>query len=122
MRVLSRSKKAAARAPSGPAPAVLAMGSRDRAGASAGPRLSAIDLDDERIALAAARANRGAPEPAAAPAQLVDQRAEDASPRDADGVTERHSTSVDVDLLLVDAQHPDRVQRHRGKGLVDLPQ
>ena len=68
------------------------------------------------------RADRRAAEAAAAPAQLVDERAEDAGARGADRVAERDGAAVDVDAVLVDAEHPDRVQRHRGERLVDLPQ
>src|SRR6186713_1871517 len=57
MRVLSRSKKAA--------PATW-------------PRLAAVHFDDHRVALAAARADRRAAEPAAAAPQLVDERHQDA--------------------------------------------
>src|ERR1700759_4671856 len=99
MRVLSRSKNAALRGPS-----------------------AAIDLDDHRVALASARADRGAAEAAAATAQLIDQGAEDARARGADGMAQRDRPAVDVDLVLVDAEHPDRVERDRGEGLVDLPQ
>ena len=37
-------------------------------------------------------------------------------------MAERDRAAVDVDLLLVDAEHPDRVDRDRGEGLVDLPE
>ena len=37
-------------------------------------------------------------------------------------MAERDRAAVDVDLVLVDAEHPDRVQRHRRERLVDLPQ
>ena len=40
----------------------------------------------------------------------------------ADRVAERDRAAVDVDLLLVDAEHPDRVEGDRGEGLVDLPE
>src|SRR6185437_7153000 len=75
MRVLSRSKKAALRAPR-PAPGC----------GSPGAPSAAIDLDDDRVALATARADRGAAEAAAAAAQLVDEGPEDARPGGADGV------------------------------------
>src|ERR1700722_13508485 len=80
------------------------------------------DLQDNRVALSAAGADRGAAVAAAATAQLVDERADDARAGSADRVTEGNSTTVDVDLVLVDAEHPDRVERDRGEGLVDLPQ
>ena len=62
MSVLSRSKKAA------PARAM-------RQGYEAAGPLGAVDLDDDRVALAAAGADRRHAEPAAAPAQLVHERA-----------------------------------------------
>src|SRR5437660_12727699 len=102
MRVRSRSKNAAP---------VAALGG-----------LPAIHLDDDRVALATARADRRAPEAAAAAAQLVHERAQDARAGGSDRVPEGDRATVDVDLVLVDPEHPDRVQRHRGEGLVDLPQ
>src|SRR5690348_15767728 len=95
----------------------ISVRSRSKKAASA-----AIDLDDHRVALTAARADRGAAQPAAAPAQLEHERAEDPRARGADRVAERDRAAVDVDLVLVDPEHPDRVQRHRREGLVDLPQ
>src|SRR5919197_714872 len=71
---------------------------------------------------AAAGADRGAAEPAAAPAQLVDERADDACAGGTDRVPERDRAPVHVDLVLVDAEHPHRVDRHRRERLVDLPQ
>src|SRR5947209_10938307 len=95
--------------------------SKNAAGEPAGPS-AAIDLDDHRVALAAAGADRGAPEAATAAAQLEHQRAEDPCSRGADRVAERNRSAVHVDLVLVDAQHPHRVEGDRGEGLVDLPQ
>src|SRR5688500_10353379 len=95
MSVLSRSKKAA---------------------------LRAIDLEDDRVALAPAAADGRHAEAAAAPLELVHERADDATARSADGMPERDRAAVDVDLVLVDAEHPDRVEGDRGEGLVDLPQ
>src|SRR6478735_12632250 len=103
IRVLSRSKKAAAR-DIGPFPA---------------PGLGAVDFDHDRVALAAAAADRGDAEAATAAAKLVDERADDAGAGGADRVTEGDRAAVHVDLLLVDAEHPHRVQRDRGEGLVD---
>src|ERR671917_2736269 len=98
MSVLSRSKKAAAR------------GS------------AAIYLDYDRVALAAARADRGHAEPAAAAPQLVRERHQDARAARPDRVAEGDRAAVHVHLGLVDAQHSHRVERHRGEGLVDLEQ
>ena len=44
------------------------------------------------------------------------------APGGADRVAERDRAAVDVDLVLVDAEHPHRVERDRGEGLVDLPE
>ena len=62
------------------------------------------------------------PSAAAPAAQLVDERAEDPRAGGADRVTEGDRAAVDVDPVLVDPEHPDRVQRDRGERLVDLPQ
>src|SRR5256714_192869 len=132
--VLSRSKNAAARARplalgpaagSGARPALSPAGARgvtERGCESGiGPALG-LDPQDYRVALAPARADRCAAQPAAAAAQLEHEAAEDARARGADGVSQRDGPAVDVDALLVDAQHADRVQGHRGEGLVDLPE
>src|ERR1700722_9411998 len=79
------------------------------------------DLDDERVALPATGADGDAAEAAAATAQLVDDAAKDAGTGGADRVAERDGASVDVDLVLVDAEHAHRVERDRGERLVDLP-
>src|SRR5436305_10142880 len=81
----------------------------------------ARDVDDDRVALSSTRADGRAALPSAASAQLQHERAQDARARRADRVAERHGAAVDVDLVLVYAEHPDRVQGHRGEGLVDLP-
>src|SRR4051795_6337073 len=85
IRVLSRSKKAAARDIVSP-----------------GSALGAGDLDHDRVALAAAAADRRDTEPAAPPAQLVEQRADDPRARGADRMAERDRAAVDVDARLVD--------------------
>src|SRR5215218_4154860 len=82
--------------------------------------LGACDLEDHRVALTAAGADRRDAEAAATPPQLVDQRAEDACARGTDRVAQRDRAAVDVHLGLVDAEHPHRVDRDRGEGLVDL--
>ncbi len=108
MRVRSRSKNAALCAGALPSP-LWASSAR-------------IHLDDHGVALAAARADRRAAQAAAAPAQLEHERAEDARARGADRMAERDGAAVDVDLVLVDPEHADRVQRDRSERLVDLPQ
>src|SRR5579871_839934 len=92
-----------------------------RSVAAAGMR-SRSDADEDRVALSAARADRGAAQPAAAAAQLVDERGEDSRAGGADRVAERDGAAVDVDALLVDAEHPDRRDHDRCERLVDLPQ
>src|SRR3954454_9886103 len=80
------------------------------------------DLDDHVVALAAARADRGAAEPAAAALELERERPEDPGAGGADRMAERDGAAVHVDLVLVDAEHPDRVEHHGGERLVDLPE
>src|SRR5205085_8174697 len=94
-----------------------------RAGYGAGAnRLSvAVHLEDDRVALPAAGADRRAAQAATAAAKLVDQRADDASARRADGVPQGDRPAVHVHLLLVDPEHPHRVDRDRRERLVDLP-
>src|SRR5690348_3513566 len=108
MRVRSRSKNAALCAGTVPSP-LWASSAR-------------IHLDNNGVALATARADRRAAKATATPAQLQDERAEDPRARCADRVTERDGAAVDVDLVLVDPEHPDRVQRDRRERLIDLPQ
>src|ERR671915_1011386 len=98
MSVLSRSKKAAP------------LGS------------AAIDLNDHRVALATAGADRRHPEPAASAPQLVRERHQNARAARANRVAERDRAAVDVHLRLVHAEHPHRVERNRREGLVDLEQ
>src|ERR1700712_5643545 len=107
--VRSRSKKTAEE--EGDGDAVIAIQPR-----------SAVDAQDDRVALATAGADGRDAEPAATTAQLVDDRAEDAGARSADRVAERDRAAVDVDAVLLDAELADRLQRHGGEGLVDLPQ
>src|SRR3954468_4250709 len=90
---------------------------RDRQGV-----LVSVDLDEDGVALAAARADGGAAEAAAAPAQLVDERPDDAGARRADGMAQGDRSAVDVDLVLVDSEHAHRVDRDRRERLVDLPE
>src|ERR1700679_2016818 len=99
IRVLSRSKKAAPRL-----------------------KLAPRYFDHDRVALTAAGADRGDAEAAATAAELMNECADDAGSRGADRVAEGDRAAVDVDLLLVDAEHPHRVEGDRGEGLVDLPE
>src|SRR5215211_6884926 len=73
------------------------------------PRSCKSDLDEERVALPAAGADRGESEPASVPAQLVDHRREDAGARRADWVAEGDSAAVDVHPVGVRSQHLRRV-------------
>src|ERR1700729_2305923 len=98
------------------------MSVRSRSKNAAGDPSAAIDLDDHGVALAATGADRGPPEPAAAAPKLEQERAEDAGAGGADRVAERDRAAVDVDLVLVEAEHPHRVERHRRERLIDLPQ
>src|SRR5579864_3330812 len=77
-------------------------------------------LDEERVALAAAGADRGETEPAAAATELVHHRPEDAAAACADRVTERDRAPVHVHDPLVGAEHARRVGRDGGERLVDL--
>ena len=89
---------------------------------SIGARLAAVDLDDHRVALAAAGADRRHAEPAAAAAQLVAPASSGCARRCPDRVAERDRAAVDVHLRLVHAEHAHRVERDRGERLVDLEQ
>src|SRR5680860_1120464 len=91
------------------------------AGRGGAARCKGSDLDDYGVALASAGADRGDAEPAAATTELVDERTDYARAGGADRVTEGDRAAVDVDVLLIDAEHPHRVERDRGEGLVDLP-
>src|SRR5581483_11800736 len=102
--VLSRSKKAAALAAEPPS------------------ALPAVNLEHDRVPLPAPGADRGAAEAAAPAAELVDQGADDARAGGADRVPEGDGAAVHVHPLLVHAQHPQRVEGHRGERLVDLPE
>src|SRR4029077_2154656 len=74
-----------------------------------------------RVALPPAGADRRAAQATAAPAQLVHDRAENPRARSADRMAERDGPAVDVDAVLVNAEHADRVERDRGERLIDLP-
>src|SRR5436190_15141116 len=89
---------------------------------NAASRSDAIYFDDDGVALATAGANRGHAEAAAAAAQLVHERAQDAGSGGADRMTERDRPAVHVHLRLVDAEHPHGVESDRGERLVDLEQ
>src|SRR5437763_1964974 len=91
-RTAASSWDAAARGAAGAVKRSAAAGSDPAAGA---PELSAaIHLDDDRVALAAAGADRRAPEAAAAPAQLEHERAQDARAGGADGMAESNRATV----------------------------
>src|SRR4029077_13091177 len=63
--------------------------------------LSPVDLDEDRVALAAAGTNRGATQAAAAAPELVHQRADDAGAGGADRMAQGDGAAVHVDLVLV---------------------
>src|SRR5579884_4363658 len=78
------------------------------------------DRDQERVALAAAGADRREAEAAAVAAQLVHHRGDDPPAGRADRVAERDCAAVDVHLLLVRSEQPGRVPRDGRERLVDL--
>src|SRR6059058_3517387 len=80
-----------------------------------------LDLDDHRVALTTAGADRRAAEAPAASAELEHQAAEDACSGGADRMAECDRAAVDVHPVLVDPQDPYRVERDGGERLVDLP-
>src|SRR5919108_2914469 len=79
-----------------------------------------LDLEEDGVALAAARADGCQPEPAAVPPQLVDHRREDARARGTDWMTERDGAPVHVHLLRVGAEHLRRVEDDRRERLIEL--
>ena len=79
-----------------------------------------LDLDEDGVAPAAARADRGEAEPAAVSAQLVHHRREDAGAGGADRMAEGDRASVHVDALRVGAEQLGRVDDDGGEGLVEL--
>jgi hypothetical protein len=81
-----------------------------------------LDAEDDGVTLIAARADRGAAEAAASAFELVDERAENAGAGGADRVAEGNRAAIDVNARVVDREGPDRVERDRGEGLVDLPE
>ena len=56
------------------------------------------------------------------PLELVERRAEQHRAGRAERMAERDRAAVDVDPLGIDPEAADRLQRHRGEGLVDLPE
>ena len=81
-----------------------------------------VHLEHRRRAHAAAGAQRPDPDAAAAPAQLVDQRHQDAGARGAHRVPEPDGATVDVDDVVREAELAGAGHRHGGEGLVDLDQ
>ena len=78
------------------------------------------DLDQQRVALPAAGADRGETEPAAVAAQVVHHRPEDPAAARADRMAERDGAAVHVHALLVGAEQRRRMLRDRRERLVDL--
>src|ERR1700730_17534319 len=74
----------------------------DAGGAGA---ISSGDTDERGLALGNAATDAGGAETAAAPAQLVEQRHEDARPAGPDGMADRDRAAVDVDQLGVHLEH-----------------
>src|SRR5579864_4960824 len=79
-----------------------------------------LDLDQERVALPTAGADRREAETAAVPAQLVDHRAENAPTARADGVAECNGAAVHVRDIRVSAEHLHRVDGDGRERLVHL--
>src|SRR5919109_2318288 len=79
-----------------------------------------LDLDQKRVALSAARADRSEAETTAVSAELVDHRPEDSRTRRADRMTESDGAAVHVHLLRIGAKHLRRVEDDRRKRLVQL--
>src|SRR3954454_12928025 len=80
------------------------------------------NFEQDRLALSAAAAQRGDAATAAAPAQLVGEREDQAQPGPGEWVAERDRAAVDVDALEVDAEIGSGGQHDAREGLVDLPQ
>src|SRR5690606_33924856 len=80
------------------------------------------NLDQQRVALTAATAQRTDAGAAAAPPQLVHQVHHQAGTGRTDRVAERDGATVDVDLLLRYAELPGGHQAHGGERFVDLHQ
>ena len=80
------------------------------------------DPEQQRVTLAAAAAQRGRAEPTAPAAELVDQVQRDPGAGGAERVPDGDGAAVDVDLVLVDAEVPHRLDGHRRERLVDLDQ
>src|SRR5439155_11215078 len=78
--------------------------------------------DDQRVSLPTTAAQRRRADAQAAALQLVREGQDQARAAGADRVSQRDGAAVDVDAVLVDRQHPRRIQRHRGERLVDLDQ
>src|ERR1700722_14228804 len=79
-------------------------------------------LEQQRAALAAAAAQRGRAQPAAAAAQLVHEVQGDPGARRPDRVAQGDGPAVHVDFLVPDAQVPHGLDGDRGERLVDLDQ
>src|SRR5437773_512260 len=77
-------------------------------------------LNNESVALPAAATKRRRTGPQASPLQLMRDRQHQARAAGPDRVSDGDRAAIDVDALLVQSQHPARVQRDRGERLVDL--
>src|SRR5579884_2338360 len=81
---------------------------------------TSTDTDEGRLPLRDAAADPRGADTAAAAAQLVQQRHEDAASRRADGMADRDGAAVDVDDAGVDLEHLRARDGDGGEGLVDL--
>src|ERR1700686_259464 len=86
----------------------------------AGSRLRSSD--DQRVTLASAAAERRGAGSEASALELEGDGEHEPCAAGADGMSERHSSAVDVDALLIQPKHPARVERDSGERLVDLAQ
>src|SRR3954451_20785740 len=86
------------------------------------PATSGGDADDQRVTLAAAPAERGGADTAAAALELEGEVQHDPGARHADRVAERDRAAVDVDLVRVEAELAGGLDSDRGERLVELHQ
>src|SRR5581483_9181965 len=85
-----------------------------------GHGLNGRALEERRLTLADADAERRDAVPAAAPAQLVQQGDDETRPAHAERVPDRDRAAVDVHLRLVEAELANDGERLRRERLVEL--
>src|SRR5262245_41966300 len=87
--------RAATRANCIPLDPAIRVWSKSKNAAARLTALGAVDFDHNRVALTASAADRSDADAAAAPVQLVDERADDSGTGGADRVAERDRAAVD---------------------------